>query len=127
MTLPRPAGGNTFSSTWGCLSLPYRRYVPAGGPSAEAWRRPVTRKLSFESAVCDSGDAQLTGDLTAGEPAHHLERLYERHGRAVLGHCTRLLRDVASAEDATQEVFLRVRRSVRLPPAQAMRPWLFRV
>jgi RNA polymerase sigma-70 factor, ECF subfamily len=79
----------------------------------------------FESAAC-SASSELTGDLTA-EPAGHLERLYERHGRAVLGHCTRLLRDVASAEDATQEVFLRVRRSARLPPAQAMRPWLFRV
>lgn len=79
----------------------------------------------FESGVC-SARSELTGDLTA-ESARHLERLYERHGRAVLGHCTRLLRDVASAEDATQEVFLRVRRSLRLPPAHAMRPWLFRV
>jgi RNA polymerase sigma-70 factor (ECF subfamily) len=37
------------------------------------------------------------------------------------------LGDVASAEDATQEVFLRVRRAVRLPPPGEMRPWLFRV
>ena len=64
---------------------------------------------------------------TPAESARYLERLYQRHGRAVLSHCTRLLGDVASAEDATQEVFLRVRRAARLPPAAEMRPWLFRV
>lgn len=65
--------------------------------------------------------------LSPVESARYLERLYQRHGRAVLNHCTRLLGDVASAEDATQEVFLRVRRAVRLPPPAEMRPWLFRV
>jgi RNA polymerase sigma-70 factor (ECF subfamily) len=80
----------------------------------------------FESGAYGEG-TELTGALTASEAAGELERLYERHGRAVLGHCTRLLRDVASAEDATQEVFLRVRGAIRLPPAHAMRPWLLRV
>lgn len=57
-----------------------------------------------------------------------LERLYALHGPALRGHCARLLGDPASAEDATQEVFLRVRRfGGKLPEAREMRPWLFRI
>jgi RNA polymerase sigma-70 factor (ECF subfamily) len=62
------------------------------------------------------------------EPPHDLTQLYAAHGRSVRAHCARLLGDVASAEDATHEVFLRVgRRTCRLPPASEMRAWLFRV
>ena len=58
----------------------------------------------------------------------NLEQLYSAHGRAILIHCMRLLGDAASAEDATQEVFLRVRRHAgRAPDAAEMRPWLFRI
>ena len=57
-----------------------------------------------------------------------LHQLYAEHGRAILAHCARILGDFASAEDATQEVFLRVRRSSsRLPEPSEMRPWLFRI
>lgn len=57
-----------------------------------------------------------------------LHRLYAEHGRSILAHCTRILGDYASAEDAAQEVFLRVRRYAgRLPEASEIRPWLFRI
>jgi RNA polymerase sigma-70 factor, ECF subfamily len=57
-----------------------------------------------------------------------LEQLYATHGRAIFMHCLRLLGDPASAEDATQEVFLRVRRHAGKRPEHAeMRPWLFRI
>lgn len=57
-----------------------------------------------------------------------LGQLYAAHGRAIFTHCMRLLGDAASAEDATQEVFLRVRRYAgRAPHAEEVRPWLFRI
>ncbi len=57
-----------------------------------------------------------------------LEQLYAEHGRGLLAHCARILGDWASGEDATQEVFLRVRRCAgRLPDASEVRPWLFRI
>jgi RNA polymerase sigma-70 factor, ECF subfamily len=71
----------------------------------------------------------LEGAALAGPRAERgLERLYSAHGRAIFTHCLRLLGDAASAEDATQEVFLRVRRySGRAPDPAEMRPWLFRI
>jgi RNA polymerase sigma-70 factor, ECF subfamily len=57
-----------------------------------------------------------------------LHQLYAEHGRSILVHCARILGDHPSAEDAAQEVFLRVRRCAgRLPHASDMRPWLFRI
>jgi RNA polymerase sigma-70 factor (ECF subfamily) len=57
-----------------------------------------------------------------------LKQLYGEHGPSIRAHCGRLLGDVASAEDATHEVFLRVGRYLgRLPEPGEMRPWLFRI
>src|SRR5204863_849482 len=57
-----------------------------------------------------------------------LEQLYATHGRSLLSHCARILGDWASAEDATQDVFLRVRRCAgKRPGPTEMRPWLFRI
>jgi RNA polymerase sigma-70 factor, ECF subfamily len=57
-----------------------------------------------------------------------LGSIYETHGASIRAHCARLLGDPASAEDASQEVFLRVRRySGTLPPPSELRPWLFRI
>jgi RNA polymerase sigma-70 factor (ECF subfamily) len=57
-----------------------------------------------------------------------LHQLYAEHGRSIRAHCARILGDYASAEDATQEVFLRVGRcGDRRPDASEMRPWLFRI
>lgn len=98
-------------------------------PRAE-FARESAPEDAFESAVCSLGGelaGRLSGGLGPADAASYLERLYAIHGRAVQSHCLRLLGDLASAEDATQEVFLRVRRAVRLPPTSEMRPWLFRV
>lgn len=59
---------------------------------------------------------------------HDLRHLYAAYGGSIRAHCVRLLGDTASAEDACQEVFLRVRRYAgRLPEGADVRPWLFRV
>ncbi|HKY36638.1 MAG TPA: RNA polymerase sigma factor [Polyangiaceae bacterium] len=62
------------------------------------------------------------------DQACDLGRLYSLYGQTILVYCMRLLGDCASAEDATQEVFLRVRRHAGLKPAvDQMRPWLLRI
>jgi RNA polymerase sigma-70 factor (ECF subfamily) len=72
--------------------------------------------------------ASGAGSLTGPRVERDLEQLYSAHGRALFIHCVRLLGDAPSAEDATQEVFLRVRRHAgRAPDAAEMRPWLFRI
>ena len=55
--------------------------------------------------------------------------LVDRHLGPVLGFCRRLLGDPAEAEDAAQEVFLRLwAQAARWRPGEAkLRTWLFRV
>jgi RNA polymerase sigma-70 factor (ECF subfamily) len=68
------------------------------------------------------------GALRAGRKACELERLYADYRPLIVAHCARLLRDSSLAEDATQDVFLRVRRhAAHLPEPSQIRPWLFRV
>ncbi|MEW5737564.1 MAG: sigma-70 family RNA polymerase sigma factor [Myxococcota bacterium] len=55
-------------------------------------------------------------------------RLYREHGPAVFSRCHRLLKDASLAEDATQEVFIRVLRHVdSAPPETAVLAWLLRI
>jgi len=57
-----------------------------------------------------------------------MRELYARYRGVIYAHCARFLREPTSAEDATQEVFLRAwRHAKRLPDAAELRPWLFRV
>jgi RNA polymerase sigma factor (sigma-70 family) len=66
--------------------------------------------------------------FTPAPAAADLKAVYQRHGRAVLAHCKRLLGSAAAGEDATQEVFVRaLRQAGRWPPASELRPWLFRI
>jgi RNA polymerase sigma-70 factor (ECF subfamily) len=54
--------------------------------------------------------------------------MYLRYGNALRARCRRLLGDPAAAEDATQEVFLRVQRHItRAPSAPEVLPWLRRI
>jgi RNA polymerase sigma-70 factor (ECF subfamily) len=57
-----------------------------------------------------------------------LASLYGAHATSVALVCRRLLGDPSAAEDATHEVFLRVQRHLsRLPAAEEMRPWIYRI
>jgi RNA polymerase sigma-70 factor, ECF subfamily len=54
--------------------------------------------------------------------------LYRAHGPVIYWRCLRLLGDPASAEDATQETFMRVHRYLdRTPDADEALRWIFRV
>jgi RNA polymerase sigma-70 factor, ECF subfamily len=65
--------------------------------------------------------------VKAGNPLV-FEALYNRYKRTVYALCLQSTKDVADAEDLTQEVFLQVYRRVStLRDAAAFKSWLFRV
>jgi RNA polymerase sigma-70 factor (ECF subfamily) len=61
-------------------------------------------------------------------PADRFNALYTHYGSAIFARCCRLLDDRSAAEDASQEIFLRVHRHIGAAPAndQALR-WMFRI
>jgi RNA polymerase sigma factor (sigma-70 family) len=73
--------------------------------------------------------AALAGDEPWPAPtASELDVVYDRHARAVLARCKRLLGSSAAGEDATQEVFMRaLGHAGRWPLATELRPWLLRI
>lgn len=57
-----------------------------------------------------------------------LSELYRRYGPTIYARCRRLLRDDVAAEDATQEVFMRVLRHIESAPTdQAALAWIYRI
>jgi RNA polymerase sigma-70 factor (ECF subfamily) len=60
--------------------------------------------------------------------ADRFNALYAHYGSAILARCCRLLNDRSAAEDASQEIFLRVHRHIGAAPAhdEALR-WIFRI
>lgn len=54
--------------------------------------------------------------------------LYRKYGPAIYSRCRRLLKDDVAAEDATQEVFVRVLRHIQsAPDDQAALAWIYRI
>jgi RNA polymerase sigma-70 factor (ECF subfamily) len=61
---------------------------------------------------------------TSGRVSH----LYRKFGPAIYSRCRRLLKDDALAEDATQEVFVRVLRHIESAPDDAAAlAWIYRI
>lgn len=65
--------------------------------------------------------AAQRGDLEA------FNLLVLRYERAVFNVCLRLLRDVASAEDVSQETFVKAWQGIASVRSDTIRPWLFRI
>lgn len=74
-----------------------------------------------------TADAALVRRCLTGHPAACRE-LVERFQTEVFRLCQRLLSHTHDAEDVTQEVFLRVFRSLnRWDPSRPLRPWVLRI
>ena len=57
-----------------------------------------------------------------------VEELYGKLGPAIYARCRRILKDRAAAEDATQEIFIKILKSVdSIPGDDAVMPWVHRV
>ncbi len=55
-------------------------------------------------------------------------QLYARFGPTIYARCRRLLKNGASAEDATQEIFLKVLKHIESAPHEAaVLPWIHRI
>lgn len=67
--------------------------------------------------------------LTGGvDPNGRVSNLYRKFGPAIFSRCRRLLKDDALAEDATQEVFVRVLRHIESAPDEAAAlGWIYRI
>ena len=67
---------------------------------------------------------RLQSDDTGGRTSE----LYRRFGPIIYSRCRRLLRDPLAAEDATQEVFLRVLKHIDgAPDDQVVLAWIYRI
>ncbi len=61
------------------------------------------------------------------EEQERVQALYRKYGPAIYSRCRRLLRDDTLAEDATQEVFVRVLRHIEQAPADTAVAWIYRI
>ena len=99
-------------------------WTPAGGGAA-AIRMTAVRPAA--EAAGGGGADPAIGRALAGD-ARAFEELVRRHERRVYGLARRLLGRPEDAEDAAQETFLRLFRSLgRLDPARPLDPYLYRV
>jgi RNA polymerase sigma-70 factor (ECF subfamily) len=74
-----------------------------------------------------NGDSELVAQAQAGDE-RAFEALVRAHIDAVYGHALRFFGDPTAAEDATQEVFIKVFRSLgSFDGRSAFSTWLFRV
>ncbi|HET8724760.1 MAG TPA: sigma-70 family RNA polymerase sigma factor [Anaeromyxobacteraceae bacterium] len=71
----------------------------------------------------------LEGNIMAArDPRSQVSHLYREFGPVVYRRCLRLLRDRTAAEDATQDVFVKLLREVdRLQDRATVLPWIYRV
>lgn len=60
--------------------------------------------------------------------SHDIEKLYAKYGPTIYARCKRLLKDGTAAEDATQDVFMKILRHIEsAPTADAVLPWIHRI
>jgi RNA polymerase sigma factor (sigma-70 family) len=74
--------------------------------------------------IVPAEDVQLVGGCLRGDPTA-IQELIERFQANVFGLCVRLLHHRQDAEDVTQEVFLRIFRSLkRWDAKRTLKPWI---
>jgi RNA polymerase sigma-70 factor (ECF subfamily) len=80
-----------------------------------------------DSSRREAPEADLLERLAAGDAAAY-RVISERHLKPILNHCTRMLTNLAEAEDVTQETFLKLWQSPPAPEAtKKVSTWLYRV
>jgi RNA polymerase sigma-70 factor (ECF subfamily) len=95
--------------------------VIVGGLASQVVERPTGR-------MQDASDEELVALIGGGDRrAYHI--LVERHGRRVLGLARRMMRNLAEAEDVSQDAFLRVWQKAGewQPRGARFTTWLYRV
>lgn len=58
----------------------------------------------------------------------NIESLYAKYGPTIYARCRRLLKDAAAAEDATQDIFIKLMKHIEAAPSEdAVLPWIHRI
>jgi len=79
-------------------------------------------------AVLRARDAPPASGDGEGVRDQRLVELYRTYGGAIYARCRRILGDHPTAQDATQETFMRVHRHIdRLPDRQQVLRWIYRI
>jgi RNA polymerase sigma-70 factor (ECF subfamily) len=91
--------------------------VPLDGPSADP-ESDLDPEAQHDERLIRAAQA---GDLPS------FNAVVVRHERSVYNLCLRMLRDVAAAEDATQETFLKAWTAIGTFRGGLVRPWLLRI
>lgn len=100
------------------LALPWKARITAPG---EAGRRVASSEI-------DSLDEQALAALCRGGDLRGYERLYALYGPRMLNLARNVVGGTADAEDAVQETFLKIHRSILSFRGQSsFRTWVFRV
>lgn len=79
--------------------------------------------MTAAASLTEKSDAELVGAFVRGETAA-LDRLVERHGRALLGYLRGMTTDPHEAEDAFQEVWFRAIRRLSSFRNGSFRAWM---
>ncbi len=59
---------------------------------------------------------------------HRVETLYAKYGPTIFARCRRLLKSATAAEDATQDVFVKLMKHIDAAPSEeAVVPWIHRI
>lgn len=108
-------------ATWKRHLSTRRAAVPTEGGTG------ISRRASRAPETREEGEGELLIAAQRGDTGA-FDDLVRRHDRVVLGFARRLLRNPEDAQEASQEVFLRLFRNLdRLDPSRPLRPWLYRV
>ncbi len=135
---PDPQTSGIAAPTWDgavteqAITASFDPIVPAGTAKSalpseiDAPTEPSEPAASTTQAAEVLIDERLVKNAQRGELAS-FNTLVTRHERAVFNVCLRLLRDAASAEDATQDTFVKAWTSLDQFRGGVFRPWLLRI
>ena len=108
-------------------------FIPWAAPHPTLWERGLRWLAAFRGASLtdgrDSGrDGATSGPRAIPSAADHFEAFYRQHERDIFGYLWRVTSDEQTANDLTQEVFLRAwRQFEKLRGYERPQAWLFHV
>jgi RNA polymerase sigma-70 factor (ECF subfamily) len=93
-----------------------------------AIRKPPVDRIESGMDSAPTPDQELVARVTTGDPSA-LDEIYQRHARPVYSLVLHIVRDPGTAEDVTQEVFLKLWRQSESynPERGALGSWLLSV
>ena len=110
------------------LTLPWEaRITPVGAQRGRVEPRETATGVSYAAGQVCADDTALAAACQAGD-LRAFERLYQMHGARMKSMARNLLGTTSDAEDAVQETFLKIQRSITTFRGQSsFATWSFRI